>query len=65
MLCRWAGAHDSTVLCSHYALPATAAYTTPMKLYDYLAAGLPVLAPDQRAVQEVLGQTLSAIQLGM
>lgn len=42
-------------------LPATADYTNPMKLYDYLAAGLPVVAPDQRAVRDVLGDVPAAL----
>jgi glycosyltransferase involved in cell wall biosynthesis len=35
-------------------LPATEDYTNPMKLYDYLAAGLPIVAPDQQAVRTVV-----------
>ncbi len=35
-------------------MPATADYTNPMKLYDYLHAGLPIVAPRQRAVTEIV-----------
>ncbi len=37
-------------------LPATEDYTNPMKLYDYMGAGLPVIAPNQVAVTDVLPQ---------
>jgi len=47
---RYMQAADLTVL------PATADYTNPMKLYDYLAAGRPVVAPRQRAVQDIVGE---------
>lgn len=36
-------------------LPATNSYGNPMKLYEYLAAGLPIIAPDQDTVREVAG----------
>jgi glycosyltransferase involved in cell wall biosynthesis len=35
-------------------LPGTADYMNPMKLYEYVAAGLPTVAPDQPAVSETL-----------
>ena len=35
-------------------LPGTPAYASPLKLYEYLAAGLPVVAPDQENLREVL-----------
>ena len=42
-------------------LPATAPYTNPMKLYDYLASGRPVVAPDQRAVTDLLGDAPASL----
>ncbi|MCL4806872.1 MAG: glycosyltransferase family 4 protein [Thermoanaerobaculia bacterium] len=35
-------------------LPGAPAYASPLKLYEYLAAGLPVVAPDQENLREVL-----------
>jgi len=35
-------------------LPATEEYMNPMKLYEYLGAGLVAVAPDQHAVAEVV-----------
>ena len=37
-------------------LPATSDYMNPMKVYEYLAAGVAVVAPNQRAVREVVGE---------
>lgn len=35
-------------------LPGAPAYASPLKLYEYLAAGLPLVAPDQENLREVL-----------
>jgi glycosyltransferase involved in cell wall biosynthesis len=35
-------------------LPGAPAYASPLKLYEYMAAGLPVVAPDQENLREVL-----------
>ncbi len=35
-------------------LPGAPAYASPLKLYEYLASGLPVVAPDQANLREVL-----------
>lgn len=35
-------------------LPGTPAYASPLKLYEYMAAGLPIVAPDQKNLREVL-----------
>lgn len=37
-------------------LPATEEYMNPMKLYEYLGAGLTVVAPDQEAVASVVAE---------
>ena len=37
-------------------LPATEEYMNPMKLYEYLGAGLTVVAPDQAAVASVVAE---------
>ena len=37
-------------------LPGTAPYMNPMKLYEYVAAGLPVVAPDHPGVREILSE---------
>ena len=35
-------------------IPGTASYTNPMKLYEYMAVGKAVVAPDQPTVTEVV-----------
>lgn len=45
---RWLQMSDVTVL------PATNDYGNPMKLYEYLAAGTAIVAPDQETVREIL-----------
>jgi glycosyltransferase involved in cell wall biosynthesis len=42
-------------------LPGAPAYASPLKLYEYLAAGLPVVAPDQENLREVLRNRENAI----
>lgn len=41
--------------------PATATYFSPLKLYEYLAAGLPVVASDVPAVTDVLEHGSNAV----
>jgi glycosyltransferase involved in cell wall biosynthesis len=42
-------------------LPGAPAYASPLKLYEYLAAGLPVVAPDQENLREVLRDRENAL----
>lgn len=42
-------------------LAGTPAYASPLKLYEYLAAGLPVVAPDQENLHEVLRDRENAL----
>lgn len=42
-------------------LPASAEYTNPMKILEYLAAGLPVVAPRQETVAEVVADGVTGV----
>ena len=42
-------------------LPGAPPYASPLKLYEYLAAGLPVVAPDQANLREVLRHRHNAL----
>lgn len=47
--------------CDVAVLAGTPPYASPLKLYEYLAAGLPVVAPDQENLHEVLRDRENAI----
>jgi glycosyltransferase involved in cell wall biosynthesis len=47
--------------CDVTALPATAAYTNPMKLYEYAAAGKPSIAPRSPGVLEIVSDEAEAL----
>jgi glycosyltransferase involved in cell wall biosynthesis len=42
-------------------LPAINPYASPLKLHEYMASALPVIAPDQPNLREVLGQHENAL----
>jgi glycosyltransferase involved in cell wall biosynthesis len=41
--------------------PAVVGYASPLKLFEYLAAGLPVLAPDSNNIREILADGENAV----
>jgi glycosyltransferase involved in cell wall biosynthesis len=41
--------------------PAVVAYASPLKLFEYLAAGLPVVAPNTPNIREVLSDRRNAL----
>jgi len=41
--------------------PAVVEYASPLKLFEYLAVGLPVLAPDTPNIREVLEDGVNAV----
>lgn len=58
--CTFTGAVPNARVAEHLAaadiavLPATGDYCNPMKLYEYLALGLAIVAPDQPTLREVV-----------
>jgi glycosyltransferase involved in cell wall biosynthesis len=42
-------------------LPDVTAYASPLKLFEYMAAGLAIIAPDRRNIREVLTNGLDSI----
>jgi glycosyltransferase involved in cell wall biosynthesis len=47
--------------CDGALIPAINAYASPLKLFDALAAGVPVLAPDQPNLREYVKQGETAL----
>jgi glycosyltransferase involved in cell wall biosynthesis len=64
--CTFAGAVANAMVPAHLraadiaVLPATGDYCNPMKLYEYLALGMPIVAPDQEALREVVTDGVDA-----
>lgn len=57
---KWLAAADAAVLPTSAKFEIGKTFTSPLKLFEYLAAGLPVIASDVPSSQEILDESVAA-----